>query len=521
VTVSEVLSGSGSWSVKLKADTPGQVRDAVDWVRTPAAAFGHVLIFNTRVDARAFPSARLYTASRYIGVLLEWRDRLTIAGEGGAWWLGDVITTAITRTNGTITQWVTDLAPASLLAAAAVNPSAATVTGTYQWVTRREALEAVCDAFGLEWHVTARMGLLVGAPVDVWPGDPTTVILPRHEGREGELRTIDAAGVDRSQDLREWANAAYVLGPSGVASATVASGLLDINGNAVTRGVVVQASAGIPGAEATVAGNERALRQQTRRHVKLSSKGYDISADVVTGATVWVFDPDQGLVDRTNQVLAAGQPLRPLAMRVMAQTWPVQEGMGVWFRAGDGTLTDLSDWVEWDTGAASVELGAIARTTKNPAGMIGSAESGDLQAQIGLAGWLPWTPALTASTTSPTLGSGAVTEGRWRRVENLVVGDGRITFGTAGVAAGTGTYRVSLPAPAKVTGASAGPIGNGWLFDSSGNVMKQCTLRAFPGASIAELYFDGTTNWFATAAAPWTWAASDDIRFSLSYEGAF
>src|SRR5688572_17632849 len=58
-----------------------------------------------------------------------------------------------------------------------------------------------------------------------------------------------------------------------------------------------------------------------------------------------------------------------------------------------------------------------------------------------------YTPALTASTTNPTLGTGSGQQGRYYRdpITGLVWGQARIAFGTSGTNAGSGTYRISLP----------------------------------------------------------------------------
>lgn len=518
--------GAGSWTLRVHPETPRRVLDRIDWAFTPAAAFGHVLVFSTRVDAAALSTTDMLKAARYVGVLLEWRDALTIGGEGPAWWLGDssgkgdVLTTAITRTAGSLTQWIGDIRPSSLNAGTVTDPGG-TVTGSYQWVTRRQALEAVCDAFGVEWRVTPELKLDVGVATALWSSTPTAVVIPRFEGRDGPLRSLDAGGVERSQDLREYANAAYVLGPAGVSTSSAASGLSDINGNAVTRGVVVQASAAAPGTESTVAAAERTLRQQTRRHVKLSSKTHDIAGDIATGGHAWVFDPQLGLFDAANEVIIAGQVIKPLKMRAMAQTWPIREGMGVWFRDGAGNLTDLTDWYVPDRGDATVEFGAIARTLGNTTGIVGTTDSGELQAQIGLVGWQSWTPALTASTTNPTLGSGSEQKGRWRRVENLVIATAKIKFGTSGTNPGSGTYSVSLPVPAAVSGSDGGAIGYGWIGDASVGDLRTCVYRPFFANSKAEVYFTGVASNAVTNAVPWTWAANDELWATFVYEGAF
>lgn len=57
-----------------------------------------------------------------------------------------------------------------------------------------------------------------------------------------------------------------------------------------------------------------------------------------------------------------------------------------------------------------------------------------------------YTPTWTASTTSPTLGTGGFVEGKWIRVfPRMVFVYFRIFTGTTGFTIGSGTYRISLP----------------------------------------------------------------------------
>jgi len=511
VTVSEVLMGNGTWTLRFKPDTPRRVLAQLDWVFTPTAALGHVLIYPTVVDAARMSATDLLATARYVGVLLEWRDDLTVGGDGPAWWLGDanstgpILATTVSRTNGTLAQWIGDICPSSLTVGTVTSPGGS-ATGGYQWVTRRTALEAICDAFGVEWQITPRMRLNVGVSTVLWPAAPTTVVMPRWEGRDGTFRSLDAAGLERSQDLRDWANAAHVLGPTGAVTSSAASGLYDINGNAVTRGVIVQGSAATPGTEATVAAAERALRQAPRRHVKLDAKNYDLAGDISVGGYVWAYDPDRGLFDTANQVLVAGQTIAPLKMRAMAHTWPIRPGMGVWFRGGDGALTDLTDYVEFDKGTASVELDAVARTQANPAGLVGTTDSGGVADQVSYGPWMTYDPAATFGGSSANVTSA----GRWRRDGTHVLWEAE--WATSGAVA-AGQLGFQLPVPVASVGPNAGQIvGAAMMVDSGtgrrgGDVFVNTDTGGYKLAHV-DVARTGYLNPVAQT-VPWTWAAGD------------
>lgn len=135
--------------------------------------------------------------------------------------------------------------------------------------------------------------------------------------------------------------------------------------------------------------------------------------------------------------------------------------------------------------------------------------------QIG-AVWETWTPALTASTTNPTLGTGSVITGRYARIQKTVFGNVTILFGSAGVAAGTGFYFVSLPITAQ---SATPPVGSGWMLDSSASLLRQIEVTLDSTTRVA-LWLDNTTNFAVAATNPWTWAANDQIRFQFTYEAA-
>lgn len=135
-----------------------------------------------------------------------------------------------------------------------------------------------------------------------------------------------------------------------------------------------------------------------------------------------------------------------------------------------------------------------------------------------------FTPVLTASGVNPTLGTGSVQNGRWVALGKLIHATGRIIFGAGGgAAAGNGSYAISLPhnwaAPVPDTLA-------GWVRlkdSSSGNILT--TFARFSGGATTFVMLYPTV-WPAgpeqpvTDAAPWVWAASDELHFNIVYESS-
>lgn len=133
-----------------------------------------------------------------------------------------------------------------------------------------------------------------------------------------------------------------------------------------------------------------------------------------------------------------------------------------------------------------------------------------------------YTPTLTASTTSPTLGSGSTAAGKYLRVQKLVIAQFQIIFGSS-MAAGSGTYYVSLP----VTASTTSPyrhIGEGYFYDSSTSALLRPALTLPNDGTKVRATYPATwptgTETSVAHGTPWTWAQSDQLNGWLVYEAA-
>lgn len=171
-------------------------------------------------------------------------------------------------------------------------------------------------------------------------------------------------------------------------------------------------------------------------------------------------------------------------------------------------------------GATSIEDADITDARTHAA----LAHDGLLDSVFGATPGVPtaFTPAFTSTGTAPTLGSGSSAAGKYATVAQVVSGVGRIVFGSSGVAAGTGSYRVSLPVAASTTHqtVSTGPgngsvIGTGTFVDDSGSNVYTVALHMI-SATTASLLVVGTGTVF-TATTPVAPAANDIITYQFSY----
>jgi hypothetical protein len=129
-------------------------------------------------------------------------------------------------------------------------------------------------------------------------------------------------------------------------------------------------------------------------------------------------------------------------------------------------------------------------------------------------GWTTYTPALTATTTNPTLGSGSTATGRYTVRGDTVEAECYLAFGS-GMNAGSGNYLVSLPVTANYF-ASYQKVGYGFAFDVSANVSSVFVAQINnTDTTKAMLVYHGGDVMKNTA--PFAWAQSDQINIVLSY----
>jgi hypothetical protein len=141
----------------------------------------------------------------------------------------------------------------------------------------------------------------------------------------------------------------------------------------------------------------------------------------------------------------------------------------------------------------------------------------------GIGEWTSYTPVLTASTTNPTLGTGSSATGAYARVQNLIIYNFLILFGTSGVNAGVGNYSVSLPVTANAVGAFYGATnGQTTFFDNSANSLYNANAWIGTTTTLSILFqttFNGPVANLA-AANPVIPAANDAISGLIIYRAA-
>jgi hypothetical protein len=159
------------------------------------------------------------------------------------------------------------------------------------------------------------------------------------------------------------------------------------------------------------------------------------------------------------------------------------------------------------------------QTSGSPKNIVGGSMSIVRLAAADDAPWQSYTPALTASTTNPTLGSGSSATAKFKQIGKTVHVRGQISFGTSGTNAGSGEYRVSLPTGLPQLSDTNGALGSSVLFDSSASSFALAVVYGGAGTTVVRLAISGASL-VVSHGAPWAWDASDILTFEFTYETA-
>jgi hypothetical protein len=134
-----------------------------------------------------------------------------------------------------------------------------------------------------------------------------------------------------------------------------------------------------------------------------------------------------------------------------------------------------------------------------------------------------WTPTLTVVTlgTNPTLGTAAVTSGNYHRNGRLITLVIDITFGSAGVVAGSGTYQIGgLPFNIDTLGAGMAMGGAMFALDGTNRYVTVPRVQSSTAFTLMRTNITATENVTElTATAPFTWGTGDSLRGTVTYIG--
>lgn len=368
MTVTEVRQALGSWELRLRETTPRSILDQINY-------FGHIVIVPNKVNPAEYGDA-LLAAARYVGVYRERSssDQFLLRGAGMAFWLGDengkgdVFETPVTLNAATFAASVAALLPpGGAVTAGTIHAVAGTYTNVHRWQTSRQALDYLTSTFQAEWRVNNIGTLDAGLIPDLYVTTPRAMIMRKASGRD--LRQVALPGrLETGRDAADFTTRVVLLAEgegdqiqTGDAD-IVANPYNDIHGNDVAFTRLISESdttADNADLRAQLYLNQFSVERQT---ISLGTSTYDIKGDVSVGDYVNVYDPDIGLVDEAREVYWEGQPINPMALRIVEMTYPVPEGWTVAFRRNDGTWLDLSPYYAGEEGDTTLVVGELSRS---------------------------------------------------------------------------------------------------------------------------------------------------------------
>lgn len=401
MAITETTMAIGSWSLRLRANTPKEIMNAL-------VPFGHIAVMPGRLDVKAAGDG-LLRAARYVGVYrskFAQPEDYEIKGPGMAFWLGDEdnkgyvfretvagIATPAVSFAGAINKAVPPAGPGRTFNIGNVYPPTPD-GGMYRYnrnlKTPRDILTFVCTTYGtdvapVEWRINGDATVDAGVITGLYPSTvtPSALLVRRDGGKEIGLSTVEGS-MSLDVDASDFTSDVVLVAEGtagGIAYGTASAALnpyKDLFGNRVVLTRIVS--------ESDVSASAANTRAQVnlndyvglRYASQLSTDEYDVKGTFGVGDTIYVHDVDAGFVDPANQVMYHGVPLNPYRLRVSEITWPVPAWWTVAYRDPDGVWYDLSDYYAPEGGSTSVTVGkfleSVGGSYQEP---LGSRPNGD------------------------------------------------------------------------------------------------------------------------------------------------
>jgi len=410
MAITERLMGAGSFSLQFIQDsTPTEVVDAIqEW--------GHIVITPQEMDPNLYSDAEILASARYTGIVLNKsleEGVVSVQGQGLELYLGDGrgkgMVIAETKNigklrnykNKTLSQVIDSSSqPYGILRNESGNTQAIiagdinvdnisySYSGSHFVETALSALRTICEILGVEYRVNPDATLDVDNPALLWRGvssEPTTVVVKTGYGDDPTYTGISPTGSRTEFDARDYVTAIDFIAEVGAYSeATDFEGeaslnsseipYYDIHGNKLSRTGLVT----VPDMDGDKLDEQAQLMLSELSRVKkvlnLDLEQYEVTGDLKAGDYIYAFDPSIGFKDteidataesrNLYQISFRGQTIAPVKIRVLGLTYPIVDGMGIYFRRFNGasvTYTNLTEYVSYESGDTQVELGDVVR----------------------------------------------------------------------------------------------------------------------------------------------------------------
>ena len=409
MSVQEKVMAPGTFQVQLSAtSTPNSIINSID-------PWGQILIHTTRVDENTISNQDMIKEARYVGVVqnLEYDlESFMVSGKGTMVYLGDTdsrgLVVAETSTSGAVRSYTNDSlsdvldrttsAPFGLLrtgdtaaqqavrtkAGSIINPTTGTTTytGDHYLESAYKAVKFVCEHFDAEFYVDNEGYIYAGRPDDIFSGhdtDPTAIILREGQGEDPNIEGFIPASITTGFNAEEYITKVELIPTSESKEVSMAEATVSVNeykdlfNENLKRIQVVKDASSVESNYQARANLALSEYNRLKKTVNVSLQGYDIAGSFKVGDKIFIYDPEVGFEDTDSkasaesrslfQTVYQGQTINPEKIRVVGMSYPIQDGMGVYYRnSSTGNIIDLTDYVEFETGDISLEIGDVGQT---------------------------------------------------------------------------------------------------------------------------------------------------------------
>jgi len=378
MAVAETLRGLGGWGLQIKPNIPDNLWKAIDY-------FGHIVVHTgPSVDPRISGDS-LLKSSRYTGVLRsisETTGQKAIGGLGVAMWLGDPdsksdIIEDLLEVDGSFQDVIEEVMDGfDAVTIGTIFNIAETYAGSFQFQSRREIVDYICQTVGAAWRVNGDATLDAGLESDLFVTNPKMLVVRKRNSNKNTASADDmflralSGELETGRDVEDFTTRLLLMaqgsgGQFASATADIDPGLnpyKDLYGNPVKMTRIVQESETDPTNAPARAQLQLNRFSGTRDALTLNSNFYDIKGDAQIGDYVGVFDPAMGLLDYNNEKQFRSERINPINLKLTEASWPVTKKMSVFYRDYLGEWYDLTPHVIPESGDTILVVGGYNRS---------------------------------------------------------------------------------------------------------------------------------------------------------------
>ena len=400
--------GAGNFGVTFIQDqTPSEVINKIkEW--------GHIVVTPQEMNPALYDDASMLASARYTGIILAKtleEGIVTVSGQGLQLYLGDdrgkgmviaenknigkkrsynnlPLSSVLFQSSTPYGIMRNESGNLQAITQGTIYDGSETYKGDHFVETALHALKFICEDLGYEYRINPDATLDAGAPENLFVGvntDPTTVVVKTGYGDDPTYTGLSPTGARTEFDARDYVTKVDFIAEVGAFSeptdfegeASLSSGDIpyyDLQGNKLSRTGLVT----VPDMDSLRLDSQAEVMLNELSRVKkvlnLDLEQYEVTGDLKVGDFVFAFDPVLGFNDDATQAAAEsrdiyevafrGQQINPIKVRVVGLSYPIQTGMGVYFRSFDGATveyTDLTPYVSFEEGDTQVELGDVLR----------------------------------------------------------------------------------------------------------------------------------------------------------------